>query len=262
MHYKYYPQGESGKLNREQLNQLRAEHFILGKHPSQFRSVSHTAHGSMDINASKPIGNRQSTQASSVQLGDPKLSSQFFQTTYEVSNKSRPIGDNKPIETIAREGSHFQIGDSSRPIGKSQNQATYRPLDYAVAKPDMDFEKRIRSNHFDLALGNPIPGQYRSVSQAAHDFKGNPAEIRSKLDVARKNDLCASHFQVGCDNVKMRSTMKGSYVDMGPSPPAFNEEKKRDLRNSHFQLGDAAKVDFTTSHGLQYKWVQPKEQPH
>jgi hypothetical protein len=163
--------------------------------------------------------------------------------------------------TIAKEGSHFLIGDSSKPIGKSQNQATYRELDYVASKPEMDFEKRLRSNHFDLGLGNPVAGQYRSVSQAAHDFKGNANEIRSKLDTERKNDLTASHFQVGSDKVKMRSTMKGDYVDNGPSQAVFNDDKKRDLRNSHFMLGDPANVDFKTSHDVHYHWIQPKQMP-
>ena len=93
MHYKYYGWGETGKLNREQLNELRKEHFILGKHPNQFESVSHSVHGDFGFNMENPIGDRWKTMSSSVQLGDPKLKSAFYQTTYEVSNQSRALGN-------------------------------------------------------------------------------------------------------------------------------------------------------------------------
>jgi len=108
-------------------------------------------------------------------------------------------------------------------------------------------------------MGAPLPGQYKSVSHAAHDEKGNPLEIRSKLDEQRKKDLTASHFKVGADRVVMKRTMQGSYVDMGPSKSTFNDDKKRDLRNSHFMLGDAANADFKTSHDINYKWIQPRQ---
>jgi hypothetical protein len=93
MHYKYYPQGDSGKLNRDQLNELRKEHFIYGKHPPQFTTVNQTTYGDKGMLSNAPSGNRQGTQASSVQIGNPSLAKNFFQTTYEVSNQSRPLGN-------------------------------------------------------------------------------------------------------------------------------------------------------------------------
>jgi hypothetical protein len=93
MHYKYYPQGDSGKLNRDQLNELRKEHFIFGKQPTQFKSVSQIAHGGYGLNAQRPIQDRTKTQSSSVKIGDPKLATTYFQTSYEVSNQARPLGN-------------------------------------------------------------------------------------------------------------------------------------------------------------------------
>ena len=91
MHFKYYPQGETSQLNREQLNQLRKEHFILGKHPSVFRTVNQATYGDHGMNAVAPVGNRQVTTASSVKIGDPNFNKTYFQTTYEVANQSRPL---------------------------------------------------------------------------------------------------------------------------------------------------------------------------
>ena len=54
MHYKYYPEGNSGKLNREQLNELRKEHFIYGKHPPQFQTVNQTTYGDKGMLHSAP----------------------------------------------------------------------------------------------------------------------------------------------------------------------------------------------------------------
>jgi hypothetical protein len=161
---------------------------------------------------------------------------------------------------VAKQGSHFQIGDPRRPIGKTQHQITYIPLDPNASKADPEFGKKIKSNHFDLAMGAPLPGQYTTVSQAAHDHKGNPEEIRSKLDQQRKEDLRASHFKIGGDRVPMKSTMQRSYVDMGMSVSAFNEDKKRDLRNSHFMLGDPTVGDFKTNHELQFRPIMFKSQ--
>jgi hypothetical protein len=158
----------------------------------------------------------------------------------------------------AKHGSHFSIGNSDKFSGKTTHERTYTEKDMQSCKPDMDFEKRIRSNHFDLGMGNSLPGQYKSVMQSTHDEKGNPMEIRSKLDQERKADLTASHFKVGGDKVIFKSTMQGSYQNMGPSKAAFNDAKKRDLKNSHFVLGDPANADFKSSHDIQYKWVQPK----
>ena len=260
MHYKYYPDLESTKLNRQQLNELRKEHFIFGKQQPRFQSVSHLSHGNKGVQSNPLAGSKQAFQRSSVKIGDPNQAKTFYQTTYEVSNQSRPLGNNVfENNGIGKEGSHFQIGDSSRPVGKSQNQTAYRPLDYAAAKVDEEFVKKIKSNHFDLGLGNSLPGQYRSVSHAAHNEKGNPQEIRSKLDEVRKADLTASHFKVGADKVPMRSTMKGSYLNMGPAQSNFNEEKQRDLRNSHFMLGNPGEVDFKTSHEINYRWIQPRQ---
>lgn len=93
MHFKYYPQGESGKLNRDQLNELRKEHFIYGKHPPQFQTVNQSTYGDKGMLHSAPSGNRQKTQSSSVQIGDPSMAKTYFQTTYEVSNQARPLGN-------------------------------------------------------------------------------------------------------------------------------------------------------------------------
>lgn len=260
MHYKYYPSGQSGKLNREQLNELRKEHFILGKHPSQYKSVTHMAHDEKGMARQDALGSRKAFQASSVRLGDPELSKTFFQTTYEVANQAKPLGGNTyQHDNIAKQGSHFQIGDSRGFIGKTQHQATYIPLDYSKSAADKELERNIKGSHFDLGMGPALPGQYKSVMQAAHDFKGNASEIRSKLDQQRKEDLTASHFKVGADKVRMKSTMQGSYVDMGPSKSAFNDDKKRDLRNSHFLLGDPSNADYKTSNEINYRWVQPRE---
>lgn len=161
--------------------------------------------------------------------------------------------------SIAKEGSHFRIGDPSKRIGASESQSAYKPLDHSFSKPDPELEKRIRSNHFDLGMGNPLPGQYKSVSQAAYDYKGDASQIRSQLDAQRKEDLRASHFKVGGGHSNMRTIMQSSYVDMGQSKSALNEEKKRDLRNSHFLLGNPGQVSFKTTNDIQYKWVQPKQ---
>ena len=88
------------KLNREQLNDLRKGHFILGKHPNQFMSVSHSAHGDLGFNMEKPIGDRLMTQSSNVQIGDPKLKSAFYQTTYEVSNQNRSLANVRNMTLI------------------------------------------------------------------------------------------------------------------------------------------------------------------
>ena len=93
MQFKNYPNGNSGKLNREQLNELRKEHFIFGKHPNNFQSVSHIAHGDKGMNMLQPIGSKKGNQASHVQIGDPNYDKNFFQTTYEVANQSRPLGN-------------------------------------------------------------------------------------------------------------------------------------------------------------------------
>lgn len=92
MHYKAYP-AELSRLNRGQLNELRKEHFILGKHPFDFQSVSHLAYGDKGMNMMAPVGSQKGTQKSSVQIGDPSLAKTYFQTTYEVSNQARPIGN-------------------------------------------------------------------------------------------------------------------------------------------------------------------------
>lgn len=93
MHYKHYPGSSSGKLNRDQLNELRKEHFIFGKHPNNFRSVNQITYGDNGMNMSQPIGNKQATQSSSVQIGDPKLAKTYFRTTYEQANQLRPLGN-------------------------------------------------------------------------------------------------------------------------------------------------------------------------
>ena len=263
MHYKYYPGQETSKLNRDQLNELRKEHFILGKQNTRFQSVTHAAHGDKGMNKPDLLGSKTGFQRSSVKIGDPNLAKTYFQTTYEVSNQSRPMANNTyNNQGIAKEGSHFHIGDKNRPIGKSQNQITYRAHDPSASKIDEDFVKKIKSNHFDLGMGNPVPGQYKSVTQSAFNEKGDASQIRAKLDEQRKNDLTASHFKVGGDRVAMRSTMQGSYTVQPPAQSDFNEDKRRDLRNSHFMIGNPGEVDFQTSNGINYRWVQPRELPH
>lgn len=51
------------------------------------------------------------------------------------------------------------------------------------------------------------------------------------------------------------STMQSSYVNPGGNPSDFNAEKARDLKASHFKIGETRTGDYNTQHSISYKWV-------
>jgi len=71
-------------------------------------------------------------------------------------------------------------------------------------------------------------------------------KIRSNLDENRKADLRCSHFDIGGNKVPFTSTMQSSFTPQQRAAAAFNDEKARDLKNSHFNIGEGQKMDYST----------------
>lgn len=104
-------------------------------------------------------------------------------------------------------------------------------------------------------------GTYLTENMAQFQDKGDPSKIRSTLDENRKADLRKSHFNIGNKKGHFSTTMQTSYQPQEAQPSAFNSDKARDLKNSHFQIGEGEHMNYTTQHMINYRWVQPKEVP-
>ncbi len=71
------------------------------------------------------------------------------------------------------------------------------------------------------------------------------------LNVEKLSDLRRSHFQIGNEPEALRSQSQIAFTDKSASMPR-NQFKMRNLRESHFTLGDRG-YDFVTEHMLKYR---------
>ena len=56
----------------------------------------------------------------------------------------------------------------------------------------------IKANHFNIGYENgATPGQYTSVTQNSYNFSGDASKARGMMDEERKKDLRESHFSIG-----------------------------------------------------------------
>lgn len=254
IHYHHYP-GQQEGLNTEKQGQLRQTHFSLGNHPGVKESVNQMAYQPKSTNYEKANKDFQKTNFS---LGD---GGNQYATSYGSACAPAAVGGHAPAQPVDNRSfkSSFDIG-GGKFQGKTQFQSAYTPQNYSASQADKEFINKIKSNHFDLAEDTAMKGQYLTENQSQFQDKGDPMKIRSNLDENRKADLRCSHFDIGGNKVPFTSTMQSSFTPQQRAAAAFNDEKARDLKNSHFNIGEGQKMDYSTQNTINYRWVQPREQ--
>jgi len=93
----------------------------------------------------------------------------------------------------------------------------------------------IKSSHFSCAENtsrtpDQVTQQYTSEKKAAFDYKGNPQNVKSTLDLALKEDLRASHFHVGGSGSVKSSTVSKSFKKISLDELAKSRQPFQDLK--------------------------------
>ena len=126
-----------------------------------------------------------------------------------------------------------------------------------IQQPNKDFIHTIKSSHFDVgnARGrshNQIQQHYMSANNLTFNHKGNAMKIKAVLDERKKEDLRRNHFGIGGPTADFKHPMStlqyrpGTAVQRQSARPSLTAEKKRDLRASHWSVGQVTPKNFAT----------------
>jgi len=190
------------KRQKDALENKRT-HFTLGNHPR----IGYSQHRQMYVDHSKshgvlkPVSNRVESCMTHFEVGEPKLRNAFFVTMYNQqtdANKYRGFIPQKQLENPSFRSS-INVGFGRPLVRMSENTRTYQPhTGFRPPESDKEFIKHIKGNHFEF--GNPQNNNlsnYYTISMGSFDYKGNAGNIKATLDQERKADLRRSHFNVG-----------------------------------------------------------------
>eukprot|EP00828_Plagiopyla_frontata_P047113 TRINITY_DN8625_c0_g1_i1.p2 TRINITY_DN8625_c0_g1~~TRINITY_DN8625_c0_g1_i1.p2 ORF type:complete len:205 (-),score=36.41 TRINITY_DN8625_c0_g1_i1:56-670(-) len=162
--------------------------------------------------------------------GKPQLNSEF-QMQYKPQQISKQQGNQ--INTEQLQQNHFSLGDPAAKNNYSSNyQREMKPYENVKAA-----EPVIDKNKSNFLIGDQ--GNYYTT-----DFKANfrqPPENYQKAELNKdlKSNLQNSHFKFSdMKNGLFESTQKASFTPQAMNAAGFNEENRRNLRQSHFALGE------------------------
>ena len=116
--------------------------------------------------------------------------------------------------------------------------------------PNKDFIASIKASHFDVGYPRTRSilekkKHYLSEANLSYNNKGNAAELRSKLDEIKKNDLRKNHFDIGGRTAAFKHPTSqlafrpSTAMEREEARPQLNSEKKADLRRSHWFVGQS-----------------------
>ena len=108
------------------------------------------------------------------------------------------------IEDVAAKRTSILLGHSGKNGFITTNQRLFASRDPngAIQPPNKDFIASIKASHFDVGYPRTrsiieTKRHYLTESNLSYGLKGNAAELRSKLDEVKKNDLRKNHFEIG-----------------------------------------------------------------
>eukprot|EP00347_Sterkiella_histriomuscorum_P021076 403335352 len=248
--------------------EAKRTHFQLGNHPRITHSQQKLSFQSYQNGRNEQYskqGSALQSNKSNFELGDPRIKTNFYATTYNTNTDARKYMGYQKVQCIENKNfsSNIQHGAPKPQILYSQNTLAYRPVTGGVTMADKDFIKNIKGNHFNFGSSQAIPNLYVSQSMNTFDFKGDAMSIRAKLDQEKKNDLRRSHFNVGGESYNLVTQQKLAYRPLTASVVQLNAEKKAELRKSHWGVGEHPKTrvgssnPFVTNNMMNYRWVQP-----
>lgn len=139
-----------------------------------------------------------------VGLGVPKHIQ--YTTSYEaVTGSANQYGQQvETIGDVAAKRTSILLGHSGKNGFVTTNQRLFscRDPSGAIQPPNKDFIASIKASHFDVGYPRTrsileTKRHYLSEANLSYNNKGNAAELRSKLDEVKKNDLRKNHFEIG-----------------------------------------------------------------
>jgi len=118
-------------------------------------------------------------------------------------------------------------------------------------KIDMDGVWGSKAIHY----GDHVP-DYNSVYKVEHDCKGNPLEIRAKLDEEAKAILRRTNYKLGVNCFQGNTTHNSTFSNRkGGGAPKLTEAMKKDLKGDHSCYG-TDKENWATTYGSFHNWKE------
>ena len=142
-----------------------------------------------------------------------QYTSSYCQSTRSANHYGRQkleVGEVKAKLTSV----HLGKGNEYGFITNNQRNFSAKNSLKSIVPPNKDFIASIKSHHFDVGPNKPrdayeMRGAYTSEAKLKYSMKGNAAELRSKLDEAKKADLRTNHFQIGGTTANFKNTTAG-----------------------------------------------------
>jgi hypothetical protein len=259
-------------------NDIRDSHFSFGQYPRVVVSTSSQQFRPVRPSSSCGAFNRQSKQNSLIfSQGQEKLISTFtssfegkpaeFQATscekvidlktshfklgHHPSTYSKSSTQLKPqsANQISRKGnisidilaSHFEVGKNSHPFVTS-----YEKDNFYIPHKGLNNDSKIDPlRHLESQIKSKLTQTPQSVSQGTFK-RPDPKEI-SKTDPQLIKDLKSHHFDLGSENVSMKTS--SSLLSGAKGQPAkFEENLLKQVVSSHFVLGNQVDKSFLSLH--------------
>ena len=171
------------------------------------------------------VGGRQSQQGSALQttgshfsIGTGRNRNQYA-TTYNTITGRAPQNQYQKLkdEDIAAKRTHLMLGKAHNANFVTTNSKVYQSKANGHQEIDKNFVYNIKTNHFEYGDTRPqtfaqLKQHYTSSANLNYNNKGNAANLRSKLDESKKNDLRRNHFAIGGNSAfVIESTMSKQY---------------------------------------------------
>ena len=271
--------GPPGRLNPQQLKNIKQEHFILGQdhkaksttQGSSFQPFQMCKQGLPDanlanlknshfsFNAEKPSYVSESKESLIYTPAQHRAQENYLKqnhivlgnnngkskSTYSQSHHFRSQSVNNPHITKNDELKSDVVLGTTSEFYQTTTDAKMTGKYAQALKLDRNYERYLRYHHNDLGDGKP-------VYDLKHKNYGTGQPDPSHFLQGHKIDLLATHWQTGKEDVKMASSMKNNFQNLRSE----RRTQENYLKVHNYRLGDSQNDWKTSNHG-KYQWIQP-----
>ena len=231
--YQYTAQ-KATKIDQNAKNDLRKHHFHLGTENSNFQTMNNACYNYNAAAANDPKMMAEINETKSrirkhnFAFGEDDTSKvSVMQADYLKKAKDMDIQAKRDLRTT-----NFTFGTDMGPQ-YSVNSATYAQQNGAPAKLNAEKAADLRNAHFNL--GDDVNPWKTNNSVSYYKQNGSP----ERLNEEQKAALRASHFKLGQEMSTMQSVSHASHTGAPiRAQTSENKELMKNIRNSHFSLGD------------------------
>jgi hypothetical protein len=205
----------TGPERKKDVNEFRATHFIMGKHPTTMNSQSRHVmlpRPGLQSGMQNKIGSKQKSQSSNFSIGIRYEPRTQFATTYQKQcgqRNSGPYG-RTTLDDIPAKKTSILLGKTNRNGYVTTSMRTHTTLQRPPSV-NQDFKHEIKASHFEYGNGRAMTSldkqnHFVSLTGASYTHKGNAVSVKAKLDQSKKEDLRRNHFTIGGPSANIKKS--------------------------------------------------------